>query len=242
VSSLTLVVAIYDTVNPIDRYTTFYVALAGKLSPISIIDIGCGSGLLTCELARQGYQMTGVEPSQGLLDLARHRHGCGNVRWVEGYLQQLGDAEADLAIMTGHVAQFFLDDESWRAALTTIHSVLNPEGHIAFETRNPLVPPFASWPTAPAHRILIDPVAGEIEWWVEILENKDSRVRYEIHYLFVSSREELVSANELIFRSQDVIRQWLSEAGFSVENTYGDWDSSPVVATSPELIFVAGRS
>jgi predicted RNA methylase len=44
-------VALYDTVNPIAEYETFYVDLAAGLSASSIIDIGCGTGLLTCELA-----------------------------------------------------------------------------------------------------------------------------------------------------------------------------------------------
>jgi predicted RNA methylase len=41
-------VAIYDTVNPIAEYETFYLDLAAKLSASSIIDFGCGTGLLTC--------------------------------------------------------------------------------------------------------------------------------------------------------------------------------------------------
>ena len=45
-------VAVYDTVNPIAEYETFYLDLAAKLSASSIIDIGCGTGLLTCSWAR----------------------------------------------------------------------------------------------------------------------------------------------------------------------------------------------
>ena len=48
-------VAIYDTVCPIAEYETFYLDLAAKLSASSIIDIGCGTGLLTCELAKRGH-------------------------------------------------------------------------------------------------------------------------------------------------------------------------------------------
>jgi SAM-dependent methyltransferase len=235
-------VAIYDTVNPIAEYKTFYLELAEKLSAASIVDIGCGSGLLTCELAKQRYEMIGVEPSHGLLELARRRPGCEKVKWIEGYVQQLDDTKADLAIMTGHVAQFFLDDACWRAALTTIHGALNPGGHIAFESRNPLVRPFDTWPTLTSHRKLDDPVAGKIEWWAKLLVIEGNRLRYEIHYLFVNSGEELVSTNELIFRSQTEIGQSLSDAGFSVRNVYGDWDSSPLCATSPDMIFVAARN
>jgi ubiquinone/menaquinone biosynthesis C-methylase UbiE len=105
-------VAVYDTVNPIAEYKTFYLDLAAKLSASSIIDIGCGTGLLTCELAKRGHRLIGLEPSRAMLDAARYR--CGErVEWIEGEALGLGEVGADLAIMTGHVAQIIRDDEGW---------------------------------------------------------------------------------------------------------------------------------
>lgn len=158
-------VAIYDTVNPIGEYKAFYLELAAKLAgdrgTFSIIDLGCGSGQLTCELAKQGHNLIGVEPSDAMLGLARKRatnelveplaadSTCGSqwrsispVKWLHGGAQNLGAFEADLAIMTGHVAQFFLEDESWQQALRSIRGALKPGGYLAFECRNPLVQPF----------------------------------------------------------------------------------------------------
>lgn len=109
-------VAVYDAVNPIAEYETFYVGLAAELSASAIIDIGCGTGLLTCELAKRGHRLIGVEPSKAMLDVARRR-ACGKrVEWIEGDALSLGALGVDLAIMTGHVAQFFLDDEGWHSA------------------------------------------------------------------------------------------------------------------------------
>ncbi len=73
----------------------------------------------------------------------------------------------------------------------------------------------------------------------KLLEVQDRRVCYELHYFFVRTREEAVSVNELICRSQDEITRSLSAVGFSVEHVYGDWDGSPAGGTSPEMIFVA---
>ena len=136
-------VAVYDTVNPIAEYETFYLDLASKLSASSVIDIGCGTGLLTCELAKRGHRLIGVEPSKAMLEVARRR-ACGErVEWIEGDALGLGELQADLAIMTGHVAQFFLDDGGWHSALIAIRKALRPGGRIAFESRNPLVQPWA---------------------------------------------------------------------------------------------------
>ena len=235
-------VAIFDTMNSIDWFQGFYPRLAARLAPKSIIDIGCGTGLLTCELAKAGYQMTGLEPSGALLDLAQRRIEGRGVKWTNCYVDQLGDTKADLAIMTGHVAQFFLEDEKWRKALKTIHDALATDGHLAFESRNPLIPPFAGWPTSNSHKTVHDPVMGDVEWWFELIETKGNRVRYKIYDRFVQTGDEIVTTNELVFRSQAEITQSLQDAGFFVENIYGDWDSSPLGPTSPEMIFVARRS
>ena len=240
-------VAIYDTVNPIAEYETFYLDLAAKLSASSIIDIGCGTGLLTCELAKRGHRLIGVEPSNAMLALARRR-ACGEqVEWIEGDALRLGEFRADLAIMTGHVAQFFLDDEGWHSALIAIRKALRPGGHIAFESRNPLVQPWADdrierhidWPSQTSRRRVDDPVAGRVEWWTQLLEAEDDRVRTEIHYLFTQSGQELVSTNELRFRTRAELSRSLSDAGFSVESVFGDWDGRPADVASRELIFVA---
>jgi SAM-dependent methyltransferase len=240
-------VAVYDTVNPIAEYETFYLDLAAKLSASSIIDIGCGTGLLTCELAKQGHRLIGVEPSSAMLDLARHRPCGEHVKWIEGDALRLGEFRADLAIMTGHVAQFFLDDEGWHSALIAIRKALRPGGHIAFESRNPVVQPWADdrieghidWPSQTSRRRVDDPVAGRVEWWTQLLEVEDDRVCYENHYLFTKSGEELVSTCELRFRTRAELSRSLSDAGFSVESVFGDWDGRPADAASRELIFVA---
>ena len=45
----------------------------------------------------------------------------------------------ELAVMMGHVAQYFIEDDEWAAALVEIHRSLVPGGWLAFETRNPVI-------------------------------------------------------------------------------------------------------
>ncbi len=291
--------AIYDTVNPIGEYRAFYLELAAKLAgergTLTIIDLGCGSGQLTCELAKQGHHLIGVEPSDAMLGLARKRatnelveplvadakqlsadstsgsqsRSISPVKWLHGGAKNLGAFEADLAVMTGHVAQFFLEDESWQQALRSVHGALKPGGHLAFECRNPLVQPFLKasrqvaqresqlsvqifehtdcmehsehidWPSDTNRRKVFDPVAGAVEWWFQLLSVEGERVLYEIHYLFESTGEKAISVNELRFRSRDQLQKSLLDAGFTVECVYGNWDFQLADGDSPEFIFVA---
>ena len=49
----------------------------------------------------------------------------------------------------------------------------------------------------------------------------------------------MVSTNELRFRTRTELSRRLTDAGFSVEAIFGDWDGRPADAASRELIFVA---
>ena len=42
-----------------------------------------------------------------------------------------------------------------------------------------------------------------------------------------------------LFLSADALAAFLAEAGFTIEAQFGDWDRSPVVAATPELITIA---
>ena len=137
-------VAIYNTVCPIDGYAKFYIELAKKLSVKTIIDIGCGTGLLTNELAGEGFQMIGVEPSRLMLEVAYKSPRGKQVKWIEGNAISLDEFNADLAIMTGHVAQFHVDEDYWNNSLKSIYKALRPGGYLAFESRNPAVQPWVN--------------------------------------------------------------------------------------------------
>jgi SAM-dependent methyltransferase len=235
-------VALYDEQEPSRVDTAFYVDLAARLSASTILDIGCGTGAITCELARRGHRMTGIDPSSEMLDVARHRESGDLVQWIEGDASSLEFVAADLAILTGHVAQVISDDEMWRRTLAAIHRALRPGGRVAFESRNPAAKAWLKWTPENSFERIENTPFGAVEVWWQPLDVSDDLVRYEMHYRFSDSGEEVVSTNELRFRSEVELTEALTEAGFSVRHVFGDWDREPVHSRSPELIYVASRA
>jgi SAM-dependent methyltransferase len=132
-------VAIYDTINAYGpgEQPDFYGHLAADIGARTIVDLGCGTGLLTREMAGRGYTMTGIDPSAEMLAVARRGQHADRVEWIHGDTAAVPARHADLALMSGHVAQFFVTDDAWADALTALHAALRPGGTLAFESRNP---------------------------------------------------------------------------------------------------------
>ena len=131
-------VMIYDAVNSYEpgSQPDFYLSVAADVSAETIIDLGCGTGIIALEFASRGYRMIGVDPSPLMLEVAQQKPGADRVQWIQGDALQLGRPGADLAILSGHVAQFILKDAEWLEVLTGLREALRPGGHLAFESRD----------------------------------------------------------------------------------------------------------
>ena len=234
--------ALYDVLSPIGDDSEFFCEQAKKLGAKTIIDLGCGTGLLTYELAKRGYTVIGIEPSETMLAIAQAKPYAERISWIQGSFEKMEGLQADMILMTSHVAQFFLEENEWQAMLRAAHKALAVGGHLVFDIRRLSNPPFIGWPTENNHKSFEDTAFGPVEWWFQLLTVENGRVRYELHYFFPRSNEKIVSINELAFRSQNEIAEALSGAGFEVETIYGNWDGSPVGVDSPEMIFVARHS
>ena len=234
-------VELYDLENPRGADTDFYLGLAAEIGAQRIVDLGCGTGLLTLELAAAGREVTGVDPAAAMLAFARRQPGAERVRWVEGDAGALGTPGADLLVMTGNVAQVFLEDAEWRAALAAIHAALRPGGVLAFESRNPADRGWEQWNRADSYAAFDSP-HGPMASWVEILGVEEGRVRFAAHNVFQTTGEVVVVESELRFRSHAELSRSLGEAGFTVEQVYGDWHKGPLRPASRVMIFVARRS
>jgi SAM-dependent methyltransferase len=236
-------VAVYDTLNPYPPGTQpdFYLALAHEIGARRVIEIGCGTGIVTEHLARAGFDLVGLEPSARMLDVARERAGTEAVRWINGPVTDLDVSDADLAVMAGHVAQFFVWDDEWHDALVAVQNALRPGGRLAFETRNPAARAWESWTPSRTRRRVADPRTGEIETWTEVVDVADGVVTSALHHLFTRTGDDVTATTVLRFRTPAELDASLGAAGFAVERRYGGWDRHPFTDTDDELVLVARR-
>jgi hypothetical protein len=79
-----------------------------------------------------------------------------------GRVPALPPLNADLAVMTGNVAQVFLADDEWGQTFRGIGAALRPGGHLAFETRRPDYRAWQEWAADTGPVPWMSPGPG---WW-----------------------------------------------------------------------------
>lgn len=227
----------YDAKNSRRDDFAFYQQLAAELSQgrpdFVVLDIGCGTGALGVQLAAAGYRVTGVDPAAAMLEVARSRPGGDACTWIHGYAQDVPDATADLAVMTGHVAQYFLTEEAWAEVLAQVARALRPGGWLAFESRNPTARAWERWTPEHTTRRLPHPDGGELHTWIELLhvdEDAPGGVLETHRGITIhpdGHRTGDDSSETLIFRPMHQLRASLEAAGFTIEQTHGDFSRRP---------------
>lgn len=98
-----------------------------------VLELGCGTGLLTRELAAAGHQVIATDASAGMLDVARDSLGesAPELRLLALPDDPLPPADAIVAI--GHPLNYLPDAESIDRALVAIAGALRPGGLVALD-------------------------------------------------------------------------------------------------------------
>lgn len=91
--------------EPGQSWRLWSAALSSLLPPLDVVDFGCGTGVLTVELARWARHVTAIDRSGSALSKAKAeaaRQGLGNITFLEADLHALPlpDARADLVVVS----------------------------------------------------------------------------------------------------------------------------------------------
>jgi len=221
----------------------FYADLAIQIGG-SVLEVACGTGLVTLPLATQGINITGLDIVPAMLDHARKKSAEQEltIRWFEGDARKFDLGETfKLIYMTGNAFQAFLNNADQRALLANIRKHLTDDGIFAFETRNP------DW-----NELTTD--LNESEWMtyandkgfsVRIMETREyDHVAQVLAYTLYRRWHETDGDKERITRialrytfPQELIAL-LETSGFKILNQYGNWDKSPLTKDSETIITV----
>ncbi len=215
----------------IDR--DFYLSLAGPQRQ-TILDLGCGTGLLCHAYAAKNHDVTGVDPSPAMLEVGRRKPNGNQIDWVQSFAQTYQSERLfDFITMTGHAFQVLLEDIDVLKTFSTMRKHLKRGGFVAFESRNPLI----NWERDWNYDMALELPASSVHESRRFLTMENDLMSFELRYQFAD--ETLVSASQLRFLSRKDIEERLTASDLFVDKVMGDWDGTPFdERSSQEMIFI----
>jgi SAM-dependent methyltransferase len=204
----------------------------------AVLDLACGHGRHAIELAKRGYQVTGLDLSASHLALAREAAAASGVtvNWVEADMRDLPPGPFDAVINLFSAFGYLESDAADQQVLTAVGQVLRPGGRFILETRNreQVVRTFQPrvWqPLADGSLFLqeatLDLIEGRIHTRVTLVEPDGRREQRD----FIVRQYTLA---ELV--------HMLGAAGLTMHESWGGIDGSRYTLDSPRLLVLAERS
>lgn len=219
------------------------VSSCGGTEPRTALDIGCGIGRHSIELARRGIDTTGIDISDTFLDEATERANAhdqlsGTTRFLNHDMRNLDELADtyDLAVCLFNTFGYY-DHETNRQILTSVSDTLTDEGSFVMSVNN------REWldgrsivtESADGSRLYVvqydyRPETAVGEFGLEILiETKDTPGYDEIdHFEY-----------ELRLYSPVELRNMLDDAGFSEVRLYENFRGDPLEMNSDRIVAVA---
>jgi 2-polyprenyl-3-methyl-5-hydroxy-6-metoxy-1,4-benzoquinol methylase len=232
-------VDLYDLDNGDGVDHEYFRALADELKAAKIVDLGCGTGLLTRSLATAGREVIGIDPSRTMLNYARKQPGAADVTWIDGdatAVAQTGDV--DLVLSTGNT-MMHVSPEDLPAVLAALAGALKAGGVISFESRNPAARAWEQWGRDATYGER-DTSIGHLIEWLEVTEVDNGRVVFDAHNVFEDGRDAVYTTT-LFFRTAEELTAGLQGAGFGGIDIRAGWRGEPLAEDSRLLVFRAEK-
>ena len=208
-------------------------ALLQLRPPRRILDLPCGQGRHAIELARRGYEVTGVDLSPYMLGVARERADASGVRvrWLVGDMREALPCETfDLVLNLFTSFGYFADEADDRLVVRAAASMLGPGGRFLLEVIN-------------GQRIMGN--FQEREWFtvgqIAVMERRSLDVptrRMVVERTVSSAKGEDTSVHAVRLYSGPDVKTMLDAAGFGRVELYGDWDGAPLTPDSLRVLAV----
>lgn len=177
-----------------DPVSEAFFELLGKVADLRVLDIACGHGRITRELARRGADVVGVDLSAALLGKARadeERKPLG-IQYVQA--DAASDSLLEGEIFDTVVCSFGLSDiDDLDGCISTVARLLRPGGYFVFSLLHPCFPGggevSGSWPSTETYY--------DEGWWAAHGRSSSLRRQVGANHRMVSTYLNILAVHRL---------------------------------------------
>lgn len=236
---------IYDQVMadvPYRRWMDYIQSIWSVLgfSPATVLDLACGTGNMTMELALRGYEVIGVDSSEAMLQVARRKFRSQGLiaEFIQGDMRDFViPKQVDAVISVFDSLNYLLEPDDLKRAFQRVYACLRDGGVFVFDVNTPerlaIIPELNHVMEGPGYFLVWGDSydARRKIWRVKLtgfLKDGDVWRRFdEVH------RERAFPLESLA--------EWLRGAGFEVLAIYDSLNFRPADRTTSRAYFVARK-
>lgn len=206
-----------------------------------LLDLGCGTGSMSVEMANRGFDVIGVDSSIGMLNAAREKcsgYG-GKILLLNQEMQNIdlfGTVDAAICVLDG--INHLPSAGDVKKTFEKVSLFMNPGGAFVFDVNTLYKHEFVL-----ADNAFIYETEGVFCAWQNNYDPEDGSVDIELDFFeeedgvyYRSSESFSEKAYEL-----DEIKKMLEESGFEVMGIYDDMTLDPVKANTERAVFSARK-
>ena len=207
-----------------------------------ILDAACGTGSMTLELARRGYDMTGVDLSPEMLTVARERAADAGQEGILFLCQDIGELDlygtVDACVSTLDSINHVTNPEALASFFDLLHRCfLVPGGVLVFDINTPY-----KFENIYGNNDFILEDEGMYVGWQNSYD-PDESMAYFYLTLFEEDEDGRYSRTEMTQTERcygmEEMREMLEHAGFELIGVYSDYDLTPAEEEDERWYFVA---
>lgn len=197
---------------------------------MQLLDVACGKGRHSNYFAGKGFEVHGIDLSPENIRYARE-HAVAGTRFSIRDMRHIGEENAYDWVVNLFTSFGYFDtvDEN-KKVLSEIYRALRPGGIFIFDYLNPHT----------VRRNLQQTTYTE-KGDIRIQTRKTESEGHVIKEIYVQDGDRTLRYEEKVkLLEPSLLRRWLEETGFSIRETWGDYNLNPLLEEdSPRAVFYA---
>ena len=236
----------YDTLNgDVDyaAFADFYEEVFRRrgITPSLVLDLGCGTGTLTFELAGRGYDMIGVDGSAEMLSRAyerKYENGHTGVLFLQQDMREFelyGTVGATVSSLD--CINYLTEEGDLLRTFSLVHNYLDPDGVFVFDVNSP----YKFKHVFGNNAYILEDEDCYCGWQNEY-DEASGLCKFYLSVFYEDGDGTYLRADEEHTErcyEVSVLRAALEKAGFADIEVYGGFDFSAPEATAERLFVVA---
>lgn len=217
-----------------------------KEKPTLVLDLACGTGSMTFELAERGYDMIGADGSEAMLTRAldnAYAKGISSVLFIKQDMQSFelyGTVGAVTCCLDS--INYLTSKEDIKSCFDNVHNYLDPDGLFLFDLNTPYKFENIYGDNSYIHEVYDEEY--EINYYCGWQNEYDKESRICNFYLTVFTEKNGMYEREDETQSEraytlDEIKELLSTSGFEFIGVFGGFDFEDINENTERWHFVA---